>query len=210
MQAEILFAADRSAEARSVLDEMARSERSEELSLAAGVYQRVELYDEAIAVLARLVEIEPDDLEHRFWLASAYERTQRYAQAQAGFEGILAADPEFAPALNYLGYMWAEQGVRLQEALRLVRKAVSLEPENGAYVDSLGWAHYRLGEYEEARDHLERAIELEGADATIYEHLGDTYRALGRLEQARDHYRRALDLDGDNAAAVARKLDELE
>ena len=210
MQAEILFAADRAAEARTVLDEMARSERPEELSLAAGVYQRVELYEEAIAVLAQLVEIEPDELEHRFWLASVYERTQRYAQAEAGFEAILAEDPEFAPALNYLGYMWAEQGVRLQEALRLVRKAVSLEPENGAYVDSLGWAHYRLGQYEEARDHLERAVQLEGADATIYEHLGDTYRALGRLEEARGHYRRALDLDGDNAAAVARKLDELE
>jgi len=210
MQAEILFATDRSAEARTVLDEMARSERSEELSLAAGVYQRVELYEEAIAVLARLVEIEPEDLEHRFWLASVYERTQRYAQAEEGFEAILAEDPEFAPALNYLGYMWAEQGVRLQEALRLVRRAVSLEPENGAYVDSLGWAHYRLGQYEEARDHLERAVELEGADATIYEHLGDTYRALGRLEEARGQYRRALDLDGDNAAAVERKLDELE
>lgn len=210
LQAEILLATDRAPEAEELLDEMVRSEQPERLSLAAGVYQRAERYDDAIPVLARLVDLDPEDLESRFWLASAYERAARYAEAEEGFEGILAADPEFAPALNYLGYMWAERGVRLGEALELVRRAVALEPDNAAYVDSLGWAHFQLGDYEEAREHLERAAALEGEDATIHEHLGDAYRALGRLDEARDRYRRALELDDDNAVTVERKLDELE
>lgn len=210
VQAEILLATDRDSEARELLDELVRSGQPERLSLAAGVYQRAELYEDAIPALARLVEMDPQDLESRFWLAAAYERTARYVEAEESFETILAADPEFAPALNYLGYMWAERGVRLGEALELVQRAVALEPDNGAYVDSLGWAHFQLGAYDEALRHLERAAQLEGDDATIYEHLGDAYRALGRLDEARDRYRRALELDEENAAAVERKLGELE
>lgn len=210
LQAEILLDTDRAGQAESLLADLASSDQADELSLAAGVYQRTGHYDEAIPILVRLVGMDPESVEHRFWLASAYERTGSFEEAEDGFEAILDADPEFAPALNYLGYMWAERGVRLDEALSLVEKAVSLEPDNGAYMDSLGWAHFQLGDYEQALQHLERAVDLEGDDATIFEHLGDTYRALGRLDEARDRYRRGLELAGDNAAALERKLDELE
>ena len=114
--------------------------------------------------------------------------------------------------MNYLGYMWADLGVRLERALELVQKAVELDPDNGAYVDSLGWAHYRLGHLAQAREHLERAARLAPGDATIYEHLGDVYAALGDEVKAAEFYRRALqvaDQDEENVPGVRRKLDQL-
>jgi len=106
--------------------------------------------------------------------------------------------------------MWAELGVNLEEALELVQKAVAMEPDNGAFVDSLGWAHFQLGNLEEAQEHLERAATLVGEDPVVFEHLGDVYHLLGRLEDARAIYLRALDQpDAENAEQVRRKLEEL-
>jgi len=91
-----------------------------------------------------------------------------------------------------------------------VGRAVALEPDNGSYVDSLGWTYYQLGRHEQARDILERAVRLEPADATLQEHLGDVYVALGQKERAREAYRRALELADDNAEQVQRKLERLQ
>jgi Flp pilus assembly protein TadD len=90
-----------------------------------------------------------------------------------------------------------------------VRRAVALDPDNGAYVDSLGWTHFRLGQYDRARDYLERATRLEPEDATVHEHLGDVYVALGQTEKAREMYQRALALGDPHADQVKRKLDDL-
>jgi tetratricopeptide (TPR) repeat protein len=139
----------------------------------------------------------------------AQERTGRRDEAVGTFRRLIGNQPDFAPALNYLGYMWAEKGENLPEALELVQKAVALDPHNGAYVDSLGWTHFQLGQYEEARGYLERAALLLPDDAVIFEHLGDLYVALGRLEMAEQVYRRSLDLGEDNADGVRRKLEGL-
>jgi tetratricopeptide (TPR) repeat protein len=100
-------------------------------------------------------------------------------------------------------------GENLDEAVGLVRRAVELDPDNGAYLDSLGWGYYQQGRHAEARTELERAAELE-EDATIFEHLGDVYRALGETEAARGAYRRALELEADDEATVVEKLDGLD
>jgi Flp pilus assembly protein TadD len=105
--------------------------------------------------------------------------------------------------------MWIESGVKLDRAVDMVRQAVELDPDNGAYIDSLGWGYYQLGRYEEAREALERASRLV-QDPTIYEHLGDVYAALGERTEARRAYRRAMALEADDPDAVARKLSELD
>jgi Flp pilus assembly protein TadD len=87
---------------------------------------------------------------------------------------------------------------------------VSLDPDNGSYVDSLGWTYFQLGRYDQARGYLERAARLEPEDATLQEHLGDVYVALGQKERAREAYRRAVELDDDNLEKVRQKLDKLE
>ncbi len=148
-----------------------------------------------------------------FQLGEAYERTRRYEEAAEQFQAVLEIQPENSTAMNYLGYMWADNGENLDQALELVQRAVALEPNNGAYVDSLGWALFRLGEYEEARRHLERANRLAPEDSTILEHLGDVHVALGNTRRAREAYEHALAIaeeEGEeNVEAVRRKLSEL-
>ncbi len=209
-QAEILFSAGRDAEAEVNIAQLTASGDQESLLLAAEVYQRAERHGEAIPVLLQAREGVPDSLQVLFWLGAAYERTGQLPKAEDEFRRLLSLDPEFAPALNYLGYMWTEQGENLHEALEMVNRAVELDPDNGAYIDSLGWAYFQLGRYREAQDYLERAAELIPDDAVIVEHLGDLHQAVGDLNRAREYYRRAVDLGGENLEQVRRKLQELD
>jgi len=149
-------------------------------------------------------------LDGLFLLAVAYERTGRDGDAIAAFRRLIASRPDDGPALNYLGYMWAERGENLEEALELVRRAVSGQPDNGAYVDSLGWVHYRLGDHELALKYLQRAAALTPEDPEIFEHLGDVHRALGDRLRAKEFYMRALALAEDRDSELRDKLDELQ
>ncbi len=207
-RAEILHREGRDAEARALLDDLARGGTGGRV-LAADVYQRLEAYADSIALLEEVLAAEPQSAEARFRLGAAYERTGRRGEAIAAFRELLRQRADFAPALNYLGYMLAERGESLEEAVRLTQRAVDLDPDNGAYVDSLGWAHFQRGQLAEARRFLERAAGLEPADATVHEHLGDVYAALGDVERALSIYRRALELGPDDAAHLEKKLRDL-
>jgi len=209
-QAEILYELGRDREAEELLSRLAAEGTVDDLTLLAEVYQARERYEEAVPVLQRALELDPDSTSLLFWLAAANERSGRRPEAEELLQQLLEVEPDFAPALNYLGYMWAEAGENLDEALLLVQQAVEIEPDNGAFADSLGWAHFQLGQYEESQGFLERAAELVGNDPVVFEHLGDLYVALGRLDQAREVYQRALDLEADNAQAVKDKLSRLE
>jgi Flp pilus assembly protein TadD len=100
--------------------------------------------------------------------------------------------PDSAETLNYLGYSWIERGERLDEALGMINKALESQPDSGAIVDSLGWALYRLGQYDKAVPQLERAAQLEPADAEINNHLGDAYWRVGRRVEAQFQWRKVL------------------
>ena len=208
-QAEILYHLEDEGEAEQRIADLVATEDFADLVRAAEVYQRLELYDEAIPILEQALSKEPDSTQVLFWLGASYERTGRNRDAEVIFEDLIGRQPDFAPALNYLAYMWAEQGQNLERALDLVQQAVALEPDNGAYIDSLGWTHFQLGQYEEARSYLEQAANLVGEDAVVFEHLGDLYVALGRVEDAQELYQRALALEDDNASQVREKLDQL-
>jgi tetratricopeptide (TPR) repeat protein len=209
-RAELLLRLGREAEGSELLGLLGTSSDSQQVLAAAQTYQRLERYGDSIPILERLLTRDGSNAAAAFLLGAARERAGQHDAAETAFRRALEIEPAFHPALNYLGYMWAEKGERLEEALTLVQRAVALEPDNGAYVDSLGWAHFQLGQYQEAISLLERATRLEPGDATIYEHLGDAYRALGRPDEARQVYRRALDLGDDNADQVRRKLHDLE
>ncbi len=208
-EAELLYALEREREAAERVEALLALPEGAGRLEAARLLQSRERYAEAIPVLEALRQGAPDRIQLLFWLGAAYERTSRHDEAEEAFQLLLDLDADFAPALNYLGYMWADLGRNLEGALALVERAVAIEPDNGAYVDSLGWALFRLGRYERARGLLERAARLVPGDAVISEHLGDLYLAVGRPAEARLHYERALSLDGDNAGAVSDKLDRL-
>ena len=209
-QAEALLSLARDSEADAVLTDLTASGELDALMLAAEACQREARFERSVPFLERVVESEDEPLQALFWLAAAYERTGRKQEAEGQFRRFLEVQPDSAPALNYLGYMWAEDGENLDEAVEMVQRAIELDPDNGAYIDSLGWAYYQMGRYEEARVHLERAAELVGEDAVVLEHLGDAYAALGESEQAVEIYRRALILEAENAHQVMTKLRQLD
>lgn len=208
-RAEVLSRAGRDAEAEQVFAGLAARDETAAMAVAQ-TYQRLEKFQESIPILEKLAAAHPGQLGPAFLLGSAYERTNQRDKAVAEFRKVLEIQPDFHAALNYLGYIFAESGTNLDEALKLVSRAVALEPDNGAYVDSLGWTYYRLGQPEQARPYLERAARLEPEDATLQEHLGDVYVALGQKERARQAYQRALDLGADEPDHVRRKLDDLK
>jgi Flp pilus assembly protein TadD len=121
-----------------------------------------------------------------------FERLGRWPEAEKDFLHALELAPDNPLVLNYLGYSWIEQGMHLERAVDMVRKAVELRPNDGYIVDSLGWAHYRLGNFAEAVKHLERAVELKPEDPIINDHLGDAYWKVGRQFEARFQWQKAL------------------
>jgi Flp pilus assembly protein TadD len=140
----------------------------------------------------------------------AYERAGKWKEAEPDLEHALELKPDQPLILNYLGYSWVDKGVKLDQGLKMIEKAVELRPEDGYIVDSLGWAHYRLGDYKAAVENLERAVELVPSDPTINDHLGDAYWRTGRLVEARYQWRRALQFgpDKDDIHPIEVKLDQ--
>jgi tetratricopeptide (TPR) repeat protein len=137
------------------------------------------------------------------------ERSKNWPQAEADFKKALELYPDQALVLNYLGYSWVDQGINLDEAFKMLRRAVDLRPEDGYIVDSLGWAYYRLGRFEDAMRELERAIELKPSDPVINDHLGDVYWKVGRQLEARFQWNHARDLnpEPDDLPKILRKIE---
>ncbi len=121
------------------------------------------------------------------------ERAKDWPRAEKDLEKALELYPEQPQVLNYLGYSWVDQGLYLDKAVKMIRRAVELRPNDGYIVDSLGWAYYRLGHYDESTSELERAIELKPEDPVINDHLGDSYWKVGRELEARFQWTHARD-----------------
>jgi tetratricopeptide (TPR) repeat protein len=119
-----------------------------------------------------------------FARGAMYEREKNYDAAEKAFRNVLEGDPENAGALNYLGYMFADRGIRLEEAQQLISKALDLDPDNGAYQDSLGWVYYRLNKLDQAADELRLAVDKVGKDPTVHDHLGDVLFKQGKIREA--------------------------
>jgi Flp pilus assembly protein TadD len=123
----------------------------------------------------------------------AHERLKQWDVAEKSFRRALELSPEEPSVLNYLGYSMIEKKINLTEAMDMVKKAVELKPNDGYIIDSLGWAYFQLGDYDEAVNHIERAVELLPADPIIAEHLGDAYWRVGRTLEAKFQWQHAKD-----------------
>ncbi len=171
------------------------------LSLA-GLYASQDKHDEAVSVMDGVIAALPEEPLSSAWRyyltrAASLIEVDDWERAEVDLKRAVEIAPQEATALNYLGYSWAERGENLEEAFDLIEKAVAIEPTSGAIIDSLGWAHYQLGDYEEAVGHLEQAASLEPGDPTITDHLGDVYWRLGRKLEARYQWQRVLELEPD-------------
>ena len=137
-----------------------------------------------------------------------FERAKQWAKAEVDLKKALELFPDQPHVLNYLGYSWVDQGVNLDDGMAMIRKAVDQRPDDGYIVDSLGWAYYRIDNFEEAVKHLERAVELKPEDPTINDHLGDAYWKVGRILEARFQWSHARDLkpEPDELKKIEEKL----
>jgi tetratricopeptide (TPR) repeat protein len=187
----------------------------------ANIYTRLRMWKEASEVIdqAEQLSTKPDDKFYIYFLRGAlYERQKLYDQAEAEFRKALAIDPSNSMTLNYLGYMLADHGMKLEEALTLIKKAVELDPQRYEYLDSLGWAYFKLGQYNMAEDNLRKAIERNSMDATVHDHLGELYEKTGRLKLAAAQWEESLneyqhtmaaDMDPGDIGKVQKKLDSV-
>ncbi len=166
---------------------------------------------------AEQLSSKPDEKEYVYFLrGSTYERQKKYDQAEEMFRKVLAVNPQNTMTLNYLGYMLADRGMKLEEALGYIKKALELDPANGAYLDSLGWAYFKLGKYDLAEENLVKAAQRINSDPTVQDHLGDLYQKTGRLKLAAAHWEHALnewnrtiaaEVDSTDVARVQKKLE---
>ena len=151
--------------------------------------EAAENYSKAIALIPK---IEKDNWDQFYSRAVCYERLGKWDKAEPDFKKALELSPNEPLILNYLGYSWVDRNENVPEALALIKKAVELKPEDGYYIDSLGWAYFRLGRFDEAVEQLERAVELKAEDPTINDHLGDAYWRAGRKLEAQFQWSTAL------------------
>lgn len=206
----------RTDEAVRVLRRMASANTSSPRALLtlADMYRQMEKWPEATreytAALERIPRLEARHWTILFGRGVAYERSKQFDKGEADMLKALELQPDQPLVLNYLGYSWVDMHRNIERATRMIERAVQLRPNDGAIVDSLGWALYRLGRYAEAVVQLERAVELKGGDPVITDHLGDAYWRVGRQEEAKFQWRRALGLkpEQDLALQVQRKLDQ--
>lgn len=161
-----------------------------------------ETYGKGIAVAEK-----PNWVFHYF-RGICSERSKQWAKAEVDLKKALELQPEQPHVLNYLGYSWIDQGINLDEAMKMIRRAVEQRPDDGYIVDSLGWAYYRIADYDNAVKNLERAIDLKPEDPTINDHLGDAYWRVGRVLEARFQWQHAKDLkpEADEIPKIEAKL----
>lgn len=214
--AEVGRAEEGAAEVRGLLG--GDKDRETHLALAQ-IYEKGKNFAEmekSLQAAEKLSESQPDREAIRFMRGAMYEKMKKYDQAEAEFRKVIEGNPRAAGALNYLGYMLADRDIRLEEARGLIVKALEIDPDNGAYLDSLGWVCYRLNRLEEAEGHLRRALEKTPGDPTVHDHLGDVYVKQGKLKEAIAQWQHSLrewessskaDVDSTEVAKVAKKLE---
>jgi tetratricopeptide (TPR) repeat protein len=196
---EIVAARPHNVEALSALAELQRSAKKYTEAAAT--------YDEAIAAVGIP---QRDNWTLFYFRGICYERSKQWPKAEADFKKALELYPDQPLVLNYLGYSWVDQGLNLEEAFKMLRKAVELRPNDGYIVDSLGWAHYKLGQYPEAAETLEKAIDLKPADPILNDHLGDAYWHVNRRIEAHFQWNHARDMgpDPDDLPAILKKIED--
>jgi tetratricopeptide (TPR) repeat protein len=196
-----LDAADRSDEAIKILKEVTTEDPKDvEAIMALGNVERGrKKFGDCSTTYSRAIDVTPASGDKNTWVTYYYrgiceERSKQWSKAEADMRKALELQPEQPHVLNYLGYSWIDQGINLDEGMKMIKRAVDQRPDDGYIVDSLGWAYYRIGNYEDAVKNLERAIDLKPEDPTINDHLGDAYWRIGRTLEAKFQWAHARDL----------------
>jgi tetratricopeptide (TPR) repeat protein len=200
VEAQALYYSGRTDQGIAVLQDVLKKHEDDPAAYIAlgALYSEADRGTEAVRVLQAAQTKFPSDNALSFELGAVLDKQKRYADAEAVFKQVLARDPENAAALNYLGYMLAERGERLDESVGLLKKALQLEPDNGSFLDSLGWAYFKADKLDLAENNLRRAADHLKMNSVIQDHYGEVLFKLGRFDDAIAAWKRALSGDGDS------------
>lgn len=185
-------------------------EKIELYLMLASVYETKEEYEKAIEVVKNGLRQDEKNIDLMFRLGVLLDKSGDKASCLRQMKRIVEIDPEHADSLNYIGYTYADKGIKLDEAMELIQRALKLKPESGYIIDSLGWVHFRKGLYDEALRYLEKAAELTPEDPTINEHLGDVYFKKKDFKKALKSYKKALSLKHPEEKKIKQKIIEVE
>jgi tetratricopeptide (TPR) repeat protein len=211
-----LDAAERSDEAIKILKTVTTEDPKDiEAIMALGNIERGrKKFADCVTTYSQGIEALPDANEKTNWIYYYYrgiceERSKQWNKAEADMRKALDLQPEQPHVLNYLGYSWIDQGINLDEGMKMIKRAVDQRPDDGYIVDSLGWAYFRIGNFEDAVKNLERAIDLKPEDPTINDHLGDAYWRIGRTLEAKFQWAHARDLkpEPEEVPKIEAKID---
>jgi tetratricopeptide (TPR) repeat protein len=174
----------------------------------AALYEENNQLHRAEDILKKGLSVVPASIDLHYKLGVIYSKMKRDEESLQEMEEVLAIEPENAEALNFIGYSYADRGIKLDEAERMIKRAMELKPGNGYIIDSLGWVYYRQDKMEEAVKYLEEAFHITPKDPTIAEHLGEVYEKTGKRQEALEMYRKALELNPENDS-LKEKIDKL-
>src|SRR5215467_842261 len=182
------------------------------LSAEVSVYERAKKFEQAQNVLNMTIQRFPQEEQVYFLQGSLYEKQKKYNEAEKAFRKALELQQDDPAVLNYLGYMFADRGTRLEEAESMIEKAVKADPTNGAYLDSLGWVYFKQNRLSLAEEYLKKAIIFVNRDSSIHDHMGDLYYKTKRYDEARNEWNKSIQLstEQEEADKVKKKLDELK
>jgi tetratricopeptide (TPR) repeat protein len=173
-------------------------------------YEEKKAYEKAVTALKAGLAVDPDNAKLYFRLGVVYDKWGRKDDSIRSMKDVIRIDPDHGNALNYLGYTYADLGRNLDEAERLIRKALSLNPGDGYITDSLGWVYFKKGEFARALEFLEKAAGMVPEDPVILEHLGDAYVKTDQKTKALEAYRRAVARKKEDKGALEKKIQDLE
>ena len=161
-------------------------------------YQQLEEYDKATIVLRQSLKIYPESRGARHTLAIASDALNYWNESDSLYEGLIASDTNDVQALNNYSYSLVERNIHLNKALEMAKKAIELEPDNAAYLDTIGWIYYKMDNIDKALSFIRKSVELDNNNAIVLEHLGDVLIAKNQIQEAIIYYLKALDIDKDN------------
>ena len=200
LEAQALRQSGKPDEAVSLLQDFAKkqADKPDPYVALAQMYSDTKRGGDAVKLLQEAQAKFPDNTTIPFELGAVFDKQKRFADAESAFRHVLSKEPDNAAALNYLGYMLAERGERLDESVDFLKKALAIEPDNGSYLDSLGWAYYKADKLDLAVGNLQRAAEQLRANSVIQDHYGDVLFKLTRYDEAIAAWTRAIGGDGDS------------
>jgi Tfp pilus assembly protein PilF len=163
---------------------------------------------EAIPPLEKALALNKENTATITSIAAVYDKLEMWNKSDSLYQEALKKNPKNALLLNNFSYSLAQRDLQLEKALEMVDIALQIDPENGAYLDTKGWIHYKMGQYEEARRYIQKALDSREESAEVLEHMGDIYYQLGQLDDAKNFWQKALEKDPQNLE-LAQKIQDL-